>query len=85
MTVRCPSCGEAVGGPAAEGGVKVRTRVVIVDPEAGTVTAPCPHCKAPMPLLTGGRADGPLASPGVPATRQRGRRVLLPGVPRREG
>ena len=44
-TIRCPHCTKSIGGPANEGGFRVRLGIVIVDPESGLIKGPCPHCK----------------------------------------
>lgn len=45
MKVKCPHCAKSIGGPATEGGFRLRLGIMIVDPDAGTIHGPCTHCK----------------------------------------
>ena len=52
--IRCPHCWKSIGGAAAGGGLRVRLGIVLLDPETGAVSGPCPRCKATIQVSDGG-------------------------------
>ena len=44
-SIKCPSCTKSIGGPSADGGLRLRVSIVLIDPASGMIKGPCPHCK----------------------------------------
>lgn len=53
-TIHCPHCAKSIGGSSSEGGFRVRLGIVLLDPDTGAVSGPCPHCKTTIEVSKGG-------------------------------
>jgi len=71
--IRCPHCRKSLGGPANDGGLRVRVGIVLIDEGTGRVHGPCPFCKGDVDLVDGGTLSKSLhAAPRlVPGVRVR--------------
>lgn len=65
-----------MGGPSKEGGLRVRSKLVLIEPQTGRITCLCPECRTPIPIAE----TAELAGECKP-----GRRRIVPALPRGEG
>jgi hypothetical protein len=43
-TIQCPHCRKSIGGPATDGGLRVRLAITLIDSD-NRIHGPCPACK----------------------------------------
>lgn len=49
MRITCPHCYKSIGGPATEGGQRVRLGIVLIE-DTGRIHGPCPICKGDVTI-----------------------------------
>ena len=69
-TIRCPHCRKSIGGGAQEGGLRLRVGIVLMDPESGSISGPCPYCKESVKISDGATLHKAMTpQPIIPAFR----------------
>lgn len=67
--VQCPHCCKSLGGPASEGGLRVRLGIVLVDQDTGRVHGPCPACKGDVTIADTAQLAKAMRGPVAPEPR----------------
>lgn len=73
MRISCPHCYKSIGGPATDGGQRVRLGIVLIEDD-GRIHGPCPHCKSDVTIADNAQLSKALRPAVIPAVRLKRRR-----------